>query len=117
MDEKIGRPVITIFELKPKPTGKDPFVVIKAKELRLSKDEEGNVTHGRINDAFPLMGNLQPIIEDSSHSNKYIVCWHDDSDSDFFRSQRKLVGVQFLGDIESKTDSRGKESFIAEFSV
>jgi len=92
----------------------EPFAVIKAKKIAAEADDSG--FKGSITDFFALMGDVDQISSPSSKGERYVLCWFDDTEDDFAKSSRKLVGVTFPSGL-SFTTSNGKRTYNASFQA
>ena len=117
MDQVWQRPVLTLYPFEKEAPVSSPQVVLKSRKFEISYDENDSPVSGRIEDFFPLMGDLDTINSVEGRKKSYILCWHEDDDPDFFHSQRKLVSIRFNKAFEVKTDDRGKRSYNCEFMI
>ena len=109
-----NKPVLTFYrERKPMPE-KEPFAVVQAKKLSVTMSEKKPL-EGSIENFFPLMGNLDYVSFKGGESDKFVVCWFDDTVDDFFQGSRRLGGVTFPAKISFVTDERGKRTYNATF--
>ncbi len=70
----------------------------------------------KIDDFFTLMGDVDYVSSPEGKSEKYVLCWFDDSEDDFKKSSRKLTGVTFPSGL-SFTTSEEKRTYNAPFQA
>jgi hypothetical protein len=114
MDFVWFKPVLTFYRERI-PREKEPFVVVKALKIEVSKSEEGYL--GKINSFFPLMGNLDCLSSVEGKQDRYVICWFDDKVEDIDESFRRLAGVTFSSDVPYVIDARGKRTYEAKFKA
>jgi hypothetical protein len=105
--------VITFYREK-YPRESEPFAVIKSAKLIISKTNKNKLI-GEIKDFFPLMGNLDCISSIEGITEKYVLCWFDDSIDDFKFSFRRISGVSFTDPVSYVLDENGKKTYSANF--
>ena len=109
------KPVLTFYRER-FPREKEPFAVVKALKLEVSKSEkEGYV--GKVNSFFPLMGNLDCLSSVEGKQDHYVICWFDDAVEDLDESFRRLSGVAFSSDVTYVVDGRTKRVYDAKFKA
>jgi hypothetical protein len=113
MDLIWNKPVLTLYKQR-SPPEKEPFAVVKALKLGVSKSEKGGY-RGAIVAFFPLMGNLDCVSSVEGKSDTYVICWFDDKEEDLNKSLRRLAGVTFPSGIPYVVDERGKRTYDASF--
>lgn len=116
MDFEWKRPVLTLY-IERTPSEKEPFAVVKASKLEISKSEKEGAIEGKICDFFPLMGNLDCISSEEGKSDGYIMCWFDDNEEDFNRAYRRLAGVTFPSGLQYVVDAKGKRTYNTAFNA
>ena len=89
------KPVLVLYKEKIRKPEREPFAVIKAKKLAVSKDEKGKQLRGSIEDFIPLMGDIKYISSHTGPYNRYVICWMDDRVDDFGKAWRRLSGATF----------------------
>jgi hypothetical protein len=115
MDFVWNKPVLTFYK-KRTPPEKEPFAVVKAIKLEISKSKkEGYI--GEINSFFPLMGNLDCLSSVEGKQDYYVICWFDDKVEDLNKSFRRLAGVTFPSEVTYVVDERGKRTYNARFTA
>ena len=87
------KPVICIFKER-NPYEIDPFVVVKARTISISKPSSGELT-GNIQDFFTLMGDADYLSSKEGVNDRYVICWFDDTEPDMTKDLRRLRGVTF----------------------
>ena len=115
MDFVWNKPVLTFYRERI-PLEKEPFAVVKALRLEVSKSEKEGY-FGKISSFFTLMGNLDCISSVEGKQDHYVVCWFDDNIEDINESFRRLTGVTFSSDVAYVIDERGKRTYEAEFKA
>ena len=115
MDFVWNKPVLTFFRERT-PRENEPFAVVKALKLIISKSENGDYW-GTINSFFPLMGNLDCLSSVGGRQDHYVICWFDDKVEDMDESLRRLAGVTFPSDVPFVVDEKGKRTYHAEFKA
>jgi len=108
------KPTIVFYHEKVSKPETEPFAVIKAK--RITVETEDKELKGKINDFFTLMGDVDYVSSPEGKSEKYVLCWFDDSEDDFNKSSRKLTGVTFPSGL-SFTTSEQKRTYNASFQA
>jgi protease II len=115
MDFIWNKPVLTFYREKI-PMEKEPFAVVKALKLEVTKAErEGYI--GKINAFFPLMGNLDCLSSVEGKQDHYVICWFDDNVENLHDSFRRLGRVTFTSDVAYVVDARGKRTYEAKFKA
>ncbi len=109
------KPVICIFKEREKPEI-DPFVVVKAKEVSISKSEDGKLI-GSIHDFFTLMGDADYMSSPKGMADQYVMCWFDDTDPDMLKDLRRLRGVALTSKVAYVINDRGKRTYNATFKA
>ena len=116
MDFVWNRPVLTFYKERI-PSEKEPFAVVKAIKLEISKPEKEGAIKGRIHDFFPLMGNLDCISSEEGKNDSYIICWFDDNEEDFNRAFIRLTGLTFPSGLQYVVDPKGKRTYNTTFNA
>jgi hypothetical protein len=70
------KPVLTLYRDRKQQPEREPFAVVKAKKITITKSENNEI-EGTLQDFFALMGNLDYISSEEGESDRYIVCWFD----------------------------------------
>jgi hypothetical protein len=115
MDFVWKKPVLTLYRERI-PREKEPFAVVKALKLLVTKSEKGNYL-GTIDSFFPLMGNLDCLSSVEGKNDRYVICWFDDNVESFNESFRRLNGVTFSSEVAYVVDERGKRTYNARFKA
>jgi hypothetical protein len=102
------KPVITFYRERFEKPETEPFLVIKARKLVVSKKEEATKFKCGLEDFFPIMGKLDQISREKGKTDRYVLCWFDDTVDDFGKAFRRLTGVTFQDGIKCVTDKKGK---------
>lgn len=116
MEFVYNKPVLTFYRERHDKPEREPFVVIKAKKLSVSKSETAELS-GVIHDFFPLMGDVDCISSADGKVDQYVVCWFDDAEPDMDKSFRRLTGVTFPSGLSCETDARSKKTYNAPFKA
>jgi len=111
------KPVIVFYKERLEKPETKAMVVIKAKSLEILKENGDSEMSGTINDFFPLMGDIDYVSSENGKSDRYVLCWFDDSEDDFGKSWRRLIGVAFQQGFKFSTDRMGKRTYNASFSA
>jgi hypothetical protein len=107
------KPVLCIFKER-EPFEIDPFVVVKAKKLTITKTKD-NKYSGKAEDFFTLMGDADYLSTAEGKSDHYVVCWFDDDEPDVTKDLRRLHGVRFDGKVTYVLNEGGKRTYNAAF--
>jgi hypothetical protein len=106
---------ICIFKERQVDRETDPFVVVRAKEITVSKSEDGKIT-GKIQDFFKLMGDADYISSPEGINDHYVMCWFDNS-VDMSRDLRRLRGVTFSPKVTYTLTESSKRTYNATFEA
>ena len=110
------KPVVCIFKERDVDPEIDPFVVVKAKKIVLSRQGAEGVT-GRLQDFFTLMGDADYLSSAEGAADHYVMCWFDDAESDMTRDLRRLRGVALQGKVTFVLNEDGKRTYNAAFKA
>ncbi len=119
MSESVWKkPVICIFKERSKDNWQsDPFVVIKAKQVKLN-GEKGSKFSGKIEDFFTLMGDSDYLSSADGKSDHYVMCWFDDTIPNMTNDLCRLRGVRVDGDVTcSLNEQTHKRTYNASFTA
>ena len=111
-----NKPVVCIFKERDVNPEMDPFVVVKAKKITLSRLDTGEVT-GSLQDFFTLMGDADYLSSAEGAVDHYVMCWFDDTELDMTRDVRRLRGVTFKGKVTYVLNEGGKRTYNAAFKA
>ena len=103
------KPVVCIFKERDVDPEIDPFVVVKAKKIVLSRQGAEGVT-GRLQDFFTLMGDADYLSSAEGAADHYVMCWFDDAESDMTRDLRRLRGVALQGKVTFVSQRRRQKN-------
>ena len=109
------KPVICIFKER-NPFEIDPFVVVKARTISISKPNSGELT-GSIQDFFTLMGDADYLSTKEGVKDRYVMCWFDDTDPYMTKDLRRLKGVTFAPKVTYVVGEAGKRTYNAKFKA
>jgi hypothetical protein len=109
------KPVICIFKER-SPYEIDPFVVVKAKTILISKSASDELT-GTIQDFFTLMGDADYLSTKEGMADHYVMCWFDDTEPDMTKDLRRLKGVIFSPKVTYVLSASGKRTYNAAFKA
>ncbi len=109
------KPVICIFKER-NPYEIDPFVVVKARTISISKPSAGELT-GHIQDFFTLMGDADYLSSKEGSEDRYVICWFDDTEPDMLKDLRRLRGVTFSPKVTYVMGETGKRTYNATFKA
>lgn len=111
------KPIISIFRERTVNREIDPFVVIRAKQLKLTSDIDSKYS-GSIDDFFTLMGDADYLSSPEGKTDHYVMCWFDDAEPDMSKDLRRLRGVTFNGEVSFNEDEKtGKRTYNAAFKA
>jgi hypothetical protein len=109
------KPVICIFKER-SPHEIDPFVVVRAKDISISKSASGELA-GNIRDFFTLMGDADYLSTKEGMLDHYVMCWFDDAEPDMTKDIRRLKGVTFSPKVTYVLNESGKRTYNASFKA
>jgi hypothetical protein len=110
------KPVICIFKERNVNPETDPFVVVKAKEMTISKSD-GKQVIGDLKDFFTLMGDADYLTTEEGLADHYVMCWFDDAEPDDTKDLRRLRGVTFTSKATYTVNPRGKRTYHGAFKA
>ncbi len=111
-----NKPVVCIFKERDVNPEIDPFVVVKAKKIALSRSEDSQVT-GSLVDFFTLMGDADYLVSPEGAVDRYVMCWFDDTEPDMTKDLRRLRGVTLKGKVTCALNAAGKRTYNAAFKA
>ncbi|PVX26958.1 MAG: hypothetical protein CW716_04770 [Candidatus Bathyarchaeum sp.] len=103
-----NKPVITFYKERFGKQEKEPFVAVKARKFKVSKQNEENELSCVLDEFFPIMGKIDYMTTKEGKADNYVLCWFDDNEDDFGKAFRRLTGVTISKEIKCETDSKGK---------
>ncbi len=110
------KPVLCIFRER-EPFEIDPFVVVKAKQLDITKGD-GSACSVKVEDFFTLMGDTDYLRSKEGKSDHFVMCWFDDTEPDMTKDLRRLQGVKVDGAVSCVTNPKtGKRTYNASFTA
>ena len=110
-----NKPVVCIFKERDDPEI-DPFVVVKAKKIIISKGSDSKIT-GKLEDFFTLMGDADYLASSHGAVDRYVMCWFDDKEPDMTRDLRRLRGVTLSGKVTCELNAAGKRTYNMAFKA
>jgi hypothetical protein len=111
-----NRPVISIFRERQQ-FESEPFAVIRARKMTVNQNGDKDFS-GNIEDFYSLMGDVDYLTSPDGKTDRYVLCWFDDSEPDMTKDFRKLRGVEFGGAVEcSINEQNHKRTYNAKFSA
>ncbi len=110
------KPVLCFFKQRDVNPEIDPFVVVKAKQVTISKSADGKIT-GKVQDFFTLMGDADYLSTAEGVADHYIVCWFDDTEPDMTKDLRRLRGVTLKEKATYVLNEAGKRTYNATFKA
>ena len=110
------KPVVCIFKERDVNPEIDPFVVVKAKKIMLSRSDNSKVT-GSIVDFFTLMGDADYLLSREGAVDHHVMCWFDDTEPDMTKDLRRLRGVTLKGKVTCALNESGKRTYNAAFKA
>ena len=111
-----NKPVVCIFKERDVNPEIDPFVVVKAKKLTLSRSDNSKVI-GSLVDFFTLMGDADYLMSPEGAVDHYVMCWFDDTEPDMTKDLRRLRGVTLKGKVNCALNATGKRTYNAAFKA
>ena len=111
-----NKPVVCIFKERDVNPEIDPFVVVKAKKLTLSRVDNSQVV-GSLVDFFTLMGDADYLLSPEGAADHYVMCWFDDAEPDMTKDLRRLKGVTLKGKVTCALNAAGKRTYNAAFKA
>jgi hypothetical protein len=111
-----NKPVVCIFKERDVNPEIDPFVVVKAKKLTLSRSDNSKVI-GSLVDFFTLMGDADYLMSPEGAVDRYVMCWFDDTETDMTKDLRRLRGVTLKGKVNCAINATGKRTYNAAFKA
>jgi hypothetical protein len=111
-----NKPVVCIFKERDVNPEIDPFVVVKAKKITLSRSDNSQVT-GSLVDFFTLMGDADYLLSPEGAADHYVMCWFDDTEPDMTKDLRRLKGVTLKGKVTCALNAAGKRTYNAAFKA
>jgi hypothetical protein len=111
------KPVICIFKERDVDPEVDPFVVVKAKEVTLTRREDSKYD-GELKDFFTLMGDADYLNSPKGLGDHYVMCWFDDTEPDVTKDLRRLRGATFNGKVSCFVNEKtGKRTYNGTFTA
>ncbi len=111
-----NKPVICIFKERNVNPEQDPFVVVKARQMTVTKSEDGKLA-GKLQDFFTLMGDADYLSSKEGLADHYVMCWFDDSEPDMTKDLRRMHGVVFLPEVTYEVGAAHKRTYNAAFKA
>jgi hypothetical protein len=111
-----NKPVVCIFKERDVNPEIDPFVVVKAKKITLSRSDISKV-NGSLVDFFTLMGDADYLLSPEGAVDHYVMCWFDDTEPDMTKDLRRLKGVTFKGKVTCALNEADKRTYNATFKA
>jgi hypothetical protein len=111
-----NKPVLCIFKERNVNPEVDPFVVVKAKKLTVTKNADDKFS-GVIMDFFTLMGDADYLASKEGAADHYVMCWFDDTEMDTTKDLRRLRGVALNGKVTCVVNEHGKRTYNAAFNA
>jgi hypothetical protein len=110
------KPVLCIFKERDVNPEIDPFVVVKAKKLTITKNADSKYSVGIV-DFFTLMGDADYLTTKEGASDHYVMCWFDDTEPDTTKDLRRLRGVNLKSKVTCALNEAGKRTYNAAFQA
>ena len=109
------KPVIVLYrEYHDQPT-QEAIAVLRARRLSLMKQEKDLIA-GRIEDFFPLMGDISEIQSDPTGVNRYILCIYNGEEKPFDHPDR-LSGIVFPEGFSIIQEQNNKRTYHGSFQT
>jgi hypothetical protein len=117
LDSVWEKPVVTFYKERFGKPEKKAFVVVKGRRIVISRKEKDTKLSCRLEEFFPLMGKIDTLSTKEGKSDRYVLCWFDDSEDDFGIAFRRLTGATFPEGIKHTIDEKGKRTYNATFKA
>lgn len=111
-----NKPVVCIFKERDVNPEVDPFVVVKAKKLTLTRTQDQKYA-GIMEDFFTLMGDADYLASPEGKADHYVMCWFDDNEPDMTKDLRRLRGVTLEGEVTCEESNHGKRTYNGKFKA
>jgi hypothetical protein len=111
-----NKPVLCFFKERAVNPEVDPFVVVKAKKLTITKGADDKYS-GSIIDFFTLMGDADYLTTKEGLADRYVICWFDDNEPDMTRDLRRMREVSLRAKATCEINSSGKRTYNAHFNA
>lgn len=111
-----NKPVVCIFKERDLHPEVDPFVVVKAKKIRLNKTKDSKYDC-EMQDFFTLMGDADYLSSKEGADDHFVMCWFDDTQPDMNHDLRRLRGVTLKGTAKISFTDSGKRTYNAAFEA
>jgi len=108
--------VVTLYRERYPKIETEPFAVIKTKAVTINIEEKEHVS-GHLEDFFALMGDVDYISSPQGSTDKYVLCWFDNSEEDTTKDLRRLTGVTFPKKVSYTLTESGKRTYNADFKA
>ncbi len=115
MERTWNKPVVVFYKERADEPERRAFLVVKARRLIVYEDEEGEGYRGKINDFFPLMGDIDYLSSNEGASDHYVLCWFEDKEEDLSNAWRRLTGVTFRDGVSFDIDTMKKKTYNTDF--
>jgi hypothetical protein len=110
------KPVLCFFKERDVNPEVDPFLVVKAKQVTVSKSADGKLA-GSVLDFFTLMGDADYLSTTEGLADHYIICWFDDTEADTTKDLRRLRGVTLSAKATYVLNEAGKRTYNVKFKA
>jgi hypothetical protein len=111
-----NKPVICIFKERDVHPEVDPFVVVKARKIKLNKNKDSKYDC-ELHDFFTLMGDADYLSSKEGADDHFVMCWFDDTQPDMTHDLRRLRGVTLKGEAKISFTDSGKRTYNATFEA
>ena len=116
IDKIWKKPVIVLYLKDHNQRTRDALAVLRARRLTLIEEENNDEITGRIEDFFPLMGDISGLQADSKGVNHYVLCIYDDSEKPYDQPDR-ISGIVFPEGLSFIRDQYGKRTYHGSFQA
>jgi hypothetical protein len=110
------KPVIVLFRESYDQPIREAVAVLRARRITLVEEEEKDVIMGRIEDFFPLMGDINGIQSDPTGMNRYVLCIYSEGEKPFDQPDQ-LSGIIFPRGLSFIRDQYGKRTYHGSFQA
>jgi hypothetical protein len=111
------KPTVILYKERFQTPETEPFAVVKAQRLVITKTENDTLYRCSLEDFFTFMGDMDIVSTKEGKTDSYVLCWFDDNVEDFGKAFRRFTGVSFLGGAEYVVDKKGKRTYNAVFTA
>jgi hypothetical protein len=116
IDKIWEKPVIVLYREDHNQQTRDALAVLRARRLTLIEEEGNDEITGRIEDFFPLMGDISGLQGEPKDVKHYILCVYNDNEKPYDQPDR-ISGVVFPEGLSFIRDQYGKRTYHGSFQA